>query len=207
MNNAVLVRTDEARLVATKKLPDDLTLLEYRHLADAIRMLHRGAQWAENSRLWDGIPAHEIPEARLIRAQYGSDWVLIVSIAGSLSTVLLSLAKVVREMSQAAQLNQSMGAIHDAEVRERIANANKTEAETALLRLEIDERRRRLTRSTATEEMRAAIVQVLVESGDGSAQLFETTPMTATTSTVSKSLVNAIRTLATYGIELTVEQD
>jgi hypothetical protein len=210
MNTALLTRTEEARLVATRKLPDDLSLEEYRHLIDSIRTLHRGAQWAKNPREWDGYAADRMPEARLIRAQYGSDWVLILSISGSITGILWSLAKVVREMTEAAKLRQSMGELHDAELRERNANAEKTEAETELLRLQIEERRRALSSQDLIIELHEATVRALIENGDTDAAKRlqpRTGPGSETSNGIARAMIRSIRDLATYGIDLSVEED
>lgn len=210
MNTAVLTRTEEARLVAAKKLPDDLSLTEHRDLVDMIRTLLRGAEWSINPGLWDGYPADRMSEARLIRAQYGSDWLMIVSVSGGITGILLSLAKVVREMTEAANLRLSMGELHDAEVRERNANAAKTESETELLRLQIEERRRALASEDLSAQLLISAMEALIEDGyqDAAIRLGRPGPPASETSNgLGRALIRSIRDLSTYGVELSIEED
>ncbi|AXL13025.1 hypothetical protein DXT68_13395 [Microbacterium foliorum] len=210
MNVATLNRTEEAHLVATRKLPDDLSLTEYGDLVDMIRALHRGASWAINPLMFDAVVAPRLPEARLVRAQYGSDWVLILSISGGITGILLSLAKVVREMTESANLQLSMGGFHTAEVRERNANAEKTEAETELLRVQIEERRRALETHDLDRELRAALSKALADHGfEAAAARLEPFkgPGAVASNGISRALIHAIRDLSIYDIQLSIEEE
>jgi mannitol-specific phosphotransferase system IIBC component len=72
-------------LKAHQKLPDDLTLAEFSDLVGAVESLcaSSGAR-----------------RASVLRVQYGSDFLLVVSIAGSAAAVLVSISVVVKNLAE-----------------------------------------------------------------------------------------------------------
>lgn len=167
--------------------------------------------WASDPDKWNTHPLGEIPSPQLQRAQYGSDFLLIITVSASIAGLLWTLSKVVRNLAEAARINQSMGALHDAELRERKANAAKTEAETDLLRLQIEEAKRRLASPEMVALTTTETAKAFVESGSFGAQdvVLDRGSKYGKDAQLrhARSLMGALRTLAAYDMDLRVEEE
>ncbi|MBW1639253.1 hypothetical protein G3H63_09235 [Microbacterium resistens] len=119
----------DTRLFTTSvKLPDDMEVPEFASLMTAVSDLTSWAAWAHNT----GQSTAYNPPGRLVRVQYGSDFLVVLAVAGGISTILLALSKSVKHLADAAYSN----ARAKARLQEAEANIRKSNAESALLESE-----------------------------------------------------------------------
>lgn len=115
-------------VTATRKLPDDLELQEYLSITTALHGLTRTAiKFAE---IEDGREVgHSV---RLIRAQYGSDYLCVIGVAASVAAVIKVLSIAIKRMAEASKGPAERRKL-DAEGRKVDAEARKVNAEAAAI--------------------------------------------------------------------------
>ena len=199
-------RTQSNVVTFQAKLPDDLTFAEYADLIENARVL------VEVSR--SGLP-HEgesrlsylslAPDPTILRSQYGSDFLVVLSVVGSVAgtgglvaATLFVLSKGLKVLADAGYRNEERLALKD----ERISRRRRQRDYAEELKLVTDE----ITQSAGTdmespfrelhEEMLDQLVDPLVR-----AELADVLQ-----SEVPDALLVALATLAQYGVEITVEE-
>jgi len=211
-----LVGADQlVRLTVTAKLPDNVHLGRFAQLTDAVNDYCLGGSWAPYAHAWGFGAADYRQLARVVRARYGSDYMLVLSVAGSVAVVLLTLSSVIKNLA-AARLD--------------FAHARKIEAETDMLEvsegLSMDEkeglRAARLTAAVLVEEdlpVTALIVRVAfndpavdeseVPPGPGNNYVGPHGVETTKDRTLAEArrLIGAINVLAELGVTFVVGED
>ncbi|WP_137845442.1 hypothetical protein [Microbacterium sp. 2FI] len=148
------VQTGYATLIVEKKLPDDLTLVEFSELVSAVETLCFIAARIAGP-----------PQAtRLVRVRYGSDALMVVAVATAIAGILLSLGKTVHSIASAAR--ESAGADREREEAERArAEARKLNAEAVLLELDAEGRIEELANRLGSRQNKALVGEELIETG------------------------------------------
>ncbi|UOE45135.1 hypothetical protein [Agromyces larvae] len=152
------IDTGIATVIAERKLPDDLALVEYSEILSALESLCHMA-----ARVNSAAPSSTI----LIRARYGSDFQVIVTVAAAIAGTILALCKGVGYLATAAKDNATAHR-EQAAAELDAASARKMNAEAALLEAQahvgdlpqqkrIDALRERVT----DEQLRRAVVEHL----------------------------------------------
>lgn len=119
-----------ATLTVSRKLPDDLSLLEYSELVNGVEALTYTTR----------VLSRKAPApTRVIRSSYGSDFELIVQVSLSSIAILSATAKVIDQIYT---------------IIERSANIEKLSAETRLLNLDAEQRASEISAVLKDERLR-----------------------------------------------------
>lgn len=163
-----ILATTSATLVLERKLPDDLTLLEYSELTGALESVCSVA----------GRIAGAPTKATILRAQYGSDFMLIIAVPNAIAGALYILCQAVNKLAQASlasasaereQADQDRSAaeakLRNAEEERTQAEARKLRAEASILELDHDRRIEEMRRRTSDASLRGAVAWELAQGG------------------------------------------
>lgn len=184
--------TDHVTFVAEKKLPDDIKLNEFALLLFSVDELCTAASWAASK---EGEPESEDPT--VLQVRYGSDALLVISVAAGIAGVLYALSNSVAKLTEAAR--------NTAEAKKLEQETEKLEAETDILRAEIDA----ASAATSSEGFRATLIREVADDLKANGQTVAAHELTEEThrSLVEgeldreplQRLMNAVTILASYG--------
>ncbi|WP_211368193.1 hypothetical protein [Microbacterium rhizomatis] len=153
--------TDLSTFVAEKKLPDDLTILEYSELVSSVEWLCYAAGLAAR------VPD---PQLTIARARYGSDFTLVILVPTAILSTLTAISLVVGRMSRSGR-DVAEGWKLQAEADESVARAEKERAdarrlnaEAQILELDAHARREEVRRRVSDQELLGEVLgEVLAE--------------------------------------------
>jgi hypothetical protein len=163
------IASDQALVRVKRKLPDDLLLSEYSELVQAVAALCHGAGSALIRDDDSSMRREPRFPAKVMRSQYGSDFMLLVGVATDVATLIGVIALAVKLLAQS--VHENAGAVRDiSESNHLDAQARKTNAEAALLEYELSrrmlsERRRMLNGPKAQEDIALVIAEQLSKAG------------------------------------------
>lgn len=197
---------------ADRKLPDDLSVVEYTAIVTALNDIAGVACWSQ-----------EIPQSTptLIRSQYGSDLGVLIAIPPIIAGVIYTISQAVKNLSEAAknsaaaEREQAAVDLDAAQAEKTRAEGRKIDAETALLKLAKQERVRELYHLTNSENEKqrsiAAIVDVGEREGRGGLGVRLDTALngmdapTGDADAALTDLARGVTVLASYDIDLHVQ--
>ncbi|MFF2053752.1 hypothetical protein ACFVU2_19265 [Leifsonia sp. NPDC058194] len=161
MDTATEILHGEATVIVRRKLPDDLGLGEYRSIVGRLEemcvMSTLLPEVAPAARV--GVMAETTKKPGLLRAQYGSDFFMVISVALGLAGGIKALAYAVKSVAEAAKALAEAREI-DAKVNEILARSTRTEHRSAQVQ------RRRILRDEAGFDLVVAkLAEALDEAG------------------------------------------
>lgn len=153
--------TDLSTFVAERKLPDDLTLLEYSEIVSSVEWVCFAAGMAAR------VPD---PQITVARARYGSDFILVVVVPTAILSALATISLVVGRISRSGR-DVAEGWKLQAEADESVAraereraDARRLNAEAQLLELDAEARREEMRRRVTDEQLLGEVLgEVLAE--------------------------------------------
>lgn len=148
---------------ASRKLPDDLSVVEYTAIVTALNDIAGVACWSQ-----------EVPQSTptLVRSQYGSDLGVLIAVPPIIAGVIYTISQAVKNLSEAAknsaaaEREQAAIDLDAAQAEKTRAEGRKIDAETALLELAKRERVRELYHLTNSESERLRALAAIVDVGE-----------------------------------------